>query len=317
MSLRSRIRTWGKALFHERDIDRQVSEELEFHIESYAEDLMRSGVPRDEAVRRARAELGSIAASKENCRAAWGTRIFDELRGDLRFAVRMLAKNPGLTAIAIGSLALGIGANTVIFTVAKHMLLDRLAVPHPEQLRLLWCTESDDFAIEFSGWFTGSPGGPNITTSFSYPIYQQLRKQNHSLTDIFAVKPFWRMTATIDGHAEPVSAEMISGNYYSALGVQPALGRAIGETDDGEPGSGPVIVISDRFWTNRFARSPSVIGKVVSINLTPMTIVGVNPPRFTGAYDTMASPDIFLPFGMQPIQGMVGDDDGPRQARRS
>ena len=129
MRLRSRISTWWRAVSRGRELDRQIGEELEFHIESYAEDLVRRGLPRDEAMRRARAELGSIAARKENCRSAWGTRIFDELRGDLRFAMRMLAKSPGLAAIAIGSLALGIGANTVIFTVAKHMLLDRLGVP--------------------------------------------------------------------------------------------------------------------------------------------------------------------------------------------
>jgi predicted permease len=307
MRLQSSISTWWRAVNRGRELDWQIGEELEFHIESYAEDLLRSGLPRDEAMRRARAELGSIAARKENCRAAWGTRIFDELYGDLRFAVRMLAKSPGLAAIAIASLALGIGANTVIFTVAKHMLLDRLAVPHPEQLRLLWCTESDDVAVKgFWGFFDSQPGGPNTTTSFSYPIYQQLRRQNHSLSDIFAVKPLWDMTATIDGRAEAVSGEMISGNYYSALGVQPALGRAIGDADDEEMGSGPVIVISDRYWTTRFARSPSAIGKVVSINLTPMTIVGVNPPKFTGAYDTMSSPDVFLPFSMQPIVAPSG-----------
>jgi predicted permease len=316
MRLLSRISTWWRAVSRGRELDRQIGEELKFHIESYAEDLVRSGLPHDEAMRRARAELGSISARKENCRSAWGTRIFDELHGNLRFAVRMLAKSPGLAAIAIASLALGIGANTVIFTMAKHMLLDRLGVPHPGDLRLLWCTESDDVAVKgFWGYFDGVPGGPNITTSFSYPIYQQLRKQNHSLADIFAIKRFWRMTATIDGRAEAVSAEMISGNYYSALGVQPALGRAIGEPDDGEPGSGPVIVISDRYWTNRFSRSPSVIGKTISINLTPMTIVGVNSPGFTGAYDTMSSPDVFMPFSMQPIvapngsQSLLTDPD--------
>ena len=117
---------------------------------------MHRGLPHDEAMRRACAELGSVAR-KEDCRSAWGTRIFDELRGDLRFAGRMLAKSPGLTAIAIMSLALGIGANTVIFTMAKHMLLGRLGVPHPEQLRLLWCTESDDVAVKgFWGYFDGS-----------------------------------------------------------------------------------------------------------------------------------------------------------------
>ncbi|MGC2301069.1 MAG: permease prefix domain 1-containing protein, partial [Acidobacteriaceae bacterium] len=145
-------------MFQRNEVDSQVSEELEFHIESYAEDLMRGGMPRAEAMRRARAELGSVAAVRENSRQAWGTRIFDELRGDLRYAVRMLGKSPGFTAIAVGSLALGIGANTAIFTVVKHVLLDRLAVPHPEQLRLAWCTESDDVVKNFWGYFTTSGG---------------------------------------------------------------------------------------------------------------------------------------------------------------
>ena len=100
MSLRSRIVTWWRAIFRGAQFDAQVEEELCFHIESYAEDLMRSGLPRHEATRRARAELGSIAARKENCRAAWGTRIFDELAGDLRFAMRMLAKSPGFVLVA-------------------------------------------------------------------------------------------------------------------------------------------------------------------------------------------------------------------------
>jgi hypothetical protein len=148
MSLRSRMKTWWKAVRRPGELNAQVQEELEFHIENYAEDLMRAGTPRAEAMRRARAELGSVAAGKENCRAAWGTRFIDHLRADMRFAARMLAKSPGFTAIAIGSLALGIGANTVIFTAAQHMLLDRLAVPHPEQLKLLAWTEGKNGVVQ-------------------------------------------------------------------------------------------------------------------------------------------------------------------------
>ena len=136
------------------------------------------------------------------------------------------------------------------------MLLDRLAVPHPEQLRMLWSTESDDIAVKgFWGYFDRAPGGHDVTTSFSYPVYQQLRKQNHSLADIFALKHFGRMTATIDDKAEVVTSEMVSGNYYSSLGVHPVLGRSIVDSDDAAPGSGPVMVISYRYWTTRFSRS--------------------------------------------------------------
>lgn len=301
MSLRSRVKTWCRAVFRAEELRRQVGEELAFHIESYAAELERRGVAREEALRRARAELGSVAARREDCRRAWGAQFFDELFGDVHYALRMLRNSPGFTAIAVGSLALGIGANTVIFTAARHVMMDRLAVPHPEQLRLLWNTGADDLATSgFWGYFEPGPGGQSETTSFSYPIYEQLRRQNRSLADIFAFKPLGRMTATVDGRALAVSAEMISGNYYSTLGVRPALGRAITDADDGEPGSGPVIVISDHFWTTRFGRSPDVIGKVIYLNLHPMTIVGVNPPGFTGANDTQNSPDVFLPFSMQP-----------------
>jgi predicted permease len=302
MSLKSRILTWWRAVTRGAEVHAQVDEELRFHVESYAEDLMRLGMPREEAVRRARAELGSLATARENARQAWGTRWFDELAGDLRYALRMLAKSPGFAAIAIGSLALGIGANTVIFTAAQHMLLDRLAVPHSEQLRLFtWFEPQDGVVQDLWGYFDNPPGGGEISTSFSYPVYAQLRHNNRALADIFAFKNLGRMTATIDGQTEPVHAEMVSGNYYSTLEVKPQLGRTIQESDDGAVGSGPVVTISDRFWTRRFARSASVIGKTILVNATPMTIVGVNPPAFTGAYSAQNSPEIFLPFSMQPI----------------
>ncbi len=314
MSLRSRILTWWRAVTRSAQLDAQVEEELRFHIESYAEDLMRSGLPRHEAMRRARAELGSIAARKENCRAAWGTRIFDELGGDLRFAMRMLARSPGLAAIAIGSLALGIGANTVIFTAAQHMLLDRLNVPHPEQLRLLWWSQPKDGAVEDTwGEFDPDPGGGQRSTSFSYPVYRQLRQSNRDLQDLLAFKPLDRQTVTVNGHAEAVGAEMVSGNYFQTLGILPQLGRVIQDSDDGAPGSSPVVVISDRFWTRHFARSPDAIGKAILVNMVPLTIIGVSPAGFSGAYSAQGTPDIFLPFSMQPTVAPqdIGMPGGP------
>ena len=196
MSMRSRVRTWWRAVTRGADVDAQVDEELRFHIESYAEDLVRGGMPREEAMRRAKAELGSLAAGKEKCRQAWGTQWFDELRSDLRYALRMLAKSPGFAAIAVGSLALGIGANTAIFSIAKHVLLDRLNVPHAEQLRLLMWTSKRESAVH-SIWGDWNKGyGGVYSTSFSYPVYEVLRKENRGLEDLFAFKGAGRMDVT-------------------------------------------------------------------------------------------------------------------------
>ncbi len=314
MSLGSRLKTWWRGVARSVEVNSQLDEELQFHIESYADDLVRGRWSREEAIRRARAELGSAAACRENARQAWGTRWWDELRADLRYAVRGLVNSPGFAAIAVGSLALGVGVNTVIFTAAQHMLLDRLQVSRAEQLRLFAWSEARDGVVEdMWGWFDSLSEGGEKSTSFSYPVYQQLRRENRVLADIFAFKPFGRMTVTIDGQADAAEAEMVSGNYYSTLGVRPQLGRGIQEQDDGAAGSGPVIVISDKFWTNRFGRSPSAIGKTVLLNAKPMTIVGVNPPGFTGAYSAQNAPDVILPFSMQPeVAPDNFDPDFPR-----
>jgi hypothetical protein len=302
MSLQSRLLTWWRAVRREEDVHAQIDEELQFHVESYAADLMRSGTKRAEAMRRARAELGSLAANRENCRAAWGTRWFDELRGDLRYAVRMLRKSPGFAAIAVGSLALGIGANTAIFSIAKPVLLDRLHVPHPEQLRLFeWTTKSrDSVAHSIWGEVNRGPDG-TYSTSFPYPVYQALTKQNHGLAELFAFKGSGRMDVTVDGEAEVVQTELVSGNYYQQMGVKPQLGRAIESRDDEKPGASPVVTISDAYWARRFNRSPGVIGQTILLNLTPVTIVGVNPRGFTGAKTVQASPEVFAPMAMEPL----------------
>lgn len=309
MSIRSRLRTWVRGVFRRAELDRQVSDELQFHIESYAEDLMSSGINPVEAMRRARAEFGSVAARREDCRAAWGTRFLDTSIADLRYAFRMLARKPGFAFIAVGSLALGIGANTVIFTAAQHMLFDRLNVPHPEQLRLLqWSEAHPGIVPELWGDGEDVPGVGQKCTCFSYPVYEQLRKQPGDMESLFAFKPLDRQTVTIDGRAIAVPAEMVSGNYYTSLGVRPQIGRAIQESDDSSVGSGPVVVISDRLWTRQFGRSPNVLGKSIFLNMTPMTIVGVNTPGFTGAYSAQQTPDIFLPFSMQPIVVPIKSD---------
>jgi predicted permease len=288
-------------------LESAIDTELRIHIELRAEDLERTGLTPAEALRRSRIEFGHVETHKENIRSSLGLRLLDELRADVRYAVRMLRRSPGFTAIAVVSLALGIGANTIIFTLAKGILLDRLDVPQPNQLRLFAIVRDRRTSALHSFWgdFYRTPDGRSITHSFSYPVYQLMRQQNLAkpvLEDLFAFKDLLgqRLTATVDGHADTVTGELVSGNFYQQLGVQPALGRAIQPSDDDAPGSGPIAVISDGLWARLFGRSPSVIGKTIELNLVPITIIGVNPPGFTGVASVQLSPDVFVPFSMQP-----------------
>lgn len=219
---------------------------------------------------------------------------------DIRYALRQLRKSPGFTAIAVISLALAIGANTTIFSYANQMLYRRLGVPHPEQLRNLVVYGDKHVAIHASwGSSTEDPGGGFRTSSFTFPVYQQLRKQNTSLQDIFAYKQLHSVNATANGTAQAIKAELVSGNLYTQMQVQPQLGRVILPTDDSTPGTGTVAILSDAFWHHTFGGSPDVLGKTITINNTPFTIIGVNPPGFTGPERaSSASAELFLPLSM-------------------
>jgi predicted permease len=295
-------------VLRQSDADR-FREEMQEHLIRQTEENMRSGMLPDEARRQAALQFGVAEAIREQYHAETSLPLMESTLQDLRYAVRILRKSPGFTAIAVGSLALGIGANTAIFTAAQHMLLDRLAVPHPDQLRMFYWTQPKD-GLKFGMWgsWDDTPDGGQISTSFSYPVYEQMRQANRSLADVFAFKPYGRMTVTIDGNAEAAETEMVSGNYYAGLDVRPQLGRGIQESDDGAVGSGPVVTISDRLWTTRFGRSKDAIGKTVFVNAQPMTVVGINASGFTGANSAQGTPDIILPFSMQPIVAPDGSD---------
>jgi len=201
-----------------------------------------------------------------------GLRSIEGLLQDVRYAARVLLNSRGFTVAASTSLALAIGANTTIFSVAKQLLYERLAVPQAANLRLLTWTGSRDHVP--------SPG-------FSYPVYEQLRAHTEVLGDLLAFHAT-AVNAGVGDDAHRVLAHEVSGNYYSVLGVEPQLGRAIAPTDD-TAASQPVAVISDEFWERAFGRSPTVLGRWIRLNDVPVMIVGVSPKSFTGAASTLPS----------------------------
>ena len=296
----AQVRSWFRAATGRGRLESDMESELAHHLECVKADLVRSGMSPCEAARRAHAALGSPVAQKEEMRASLGLRWWDELRGDVRYGMRLLVKSPGFTAIAAGSLALAIGANTTIASIAKQMLYDRLNVPHPEQLRLFrW---AGDKKVAVRGlWGEWNKDASGITSSsFSYPAFEQLRRDNRALNDLFAFKDVGRMNATINGEAQVIQGGLVSGNYFAELGVQPVIGRPIQPSDDSD-GAPPVALMSAPFWQRAYGSSQTILGRTIKVNMTPVTIIGVTPRGFTGAKSVQSWPDVFMPFSMQPL----------------
>jgi predicted permease len=294
------IRSWLRAAIHRGRLESEMEAELANHLEARAADLIRGGCTPDEAERRARVELGPALMHKEEMRASLGLRWVDELGGDLRYAARMLRKSPGFTAIAATSLALAIGANTTIFSVMKRVLLDRLDVPHAEQLRLLHWLGDKHTAVSNVWGITDNIQDGLGAASFSYPVYEQLRRGNRVLEDLFAFKNVGRMNATIDGNAQILQGELVSGNYFEQLQIRPQLGRPILASDD-KIGAVPVALASASLWQRAFSSSPNVVGRTIKVNMVPVMIIGVTPRGFTGAKSVQAAPDLFFPMSTQPL----------------
>lgn len=295
-----RLRSGLRALLHRSHTERSMDAELRFHIDSYTEDLVRHGVPRPEAQRRAHLEFGSIESRKEECRASLGLRLFDESAADLRYAVRMLRQSPAFAAVAIASLALGIGVNTAIFTLANNVLLKSMAVPAVQQLRLFSWAQAPKSDSPGSAWgsFDRNDAGEMTGTPFPYPLFLDMRHRQQTLDDLVAFKDVYDLNASLGGQAEALSGILVSGNFYHAIGVPVIAGRAI-TPDDDTLASPAVAVISDAYWTRRFARSAAALGRAITVNHIPVTIVGINASQFTGP-KAGGSPEIFLPISLQP-----------------
>lgn len=294
--LLSRIR----GLFGQAGAERELNEEIEAHVELLAERFECRGMSRTEAALAARRQFGNTTLLRQRHRESRTFLSFSTVFQDVRFGLRMLRKSPGFTTIAAASLALAIGANTAIFSVAKNLLYDRLGVSHPEQLRLLGWAGDDKVAVH-SYWSSYEARDAGMKSEcFSYPVFRELQAHNRSLEGLIAFKDL-PASAAVRGRAQRMQVELVSGNFYSVLGVRPQLGRTIQPSDDVASGAGSVAVISDSLWRREFGGSPAVLGQTIAVNQTILTIVGVNPRGFTGAQSVQQSPELFVPLNMQPL----------------
>ncbi|PYR61940.1 MAG: hypothetical protein DMF91_08400 [Acidobacteria bacterium] len=262
--------------------DPRLGDEVRFHRDRLIEDYIAAGMDRQEAERRAFLEFGNVAQIEEACRDVRG-RWLDDLAKDLRYTLRTLRRNPGFSIVAVLSLALGIGANAAIFTLVNAVMLRTLPVKAPD--RLVQITR-----LISSGAEQGRPG------VVSYPLFEYFRDNVTSISGAFAQ---WRsdLAIVIDGEDEFVMADLVSGGYFTVLGIDPAVGRLLGPGDDMLSPPAPAAVITDRYWQQRFGRSPSAIGTTFTARDRTFTIVGVTPPSYEGATQGRV-PDLMLPLLM-------------------
>jgi predicted permease len=297
MSLMDRL----SSLFRRNQLEREISDELRFHVEKQTAVNIEKGMRPEEARLAALRAFGGLEQIKEESRDMRGVRLLSELAQDLRYGLRVLAKSPGFTAVAVLTLALGIGANTAIFSLIDAVMLRMLPVKSPQQLVLLnWAARQWPEGLYkgySTGWCPKVPAGSS-GCSFSYPLFEQIRAQNKVFSGMFAFAGLGRQNIIVNGQSGLAIGEMVSGDYFLALGVQPILGRAIAEADE-KPDAPPVVVVSYNLWQGRFGGDPGVIGKQVSILNVPIVIIGVTPPEFFGLEAGFAR-DFWVPISLQP-----------------
>src|SRR5262245_1254422 len=293
VTLWDRVERWGRILrqrlrsvFHPSRVEDELDEELRDHLERQARALMARGMPAAEARRSAFRSFGGVEQRKEECRDTRRVALVETLLRDVRYAGRTLRQSPAFTAVAVVSLALGIGANTAIFSVVDALLVRTLPVQQPERLVALARTD-----------------GRQTGNTLPYPMLDAFRGMTDAFADVTAIAMTAQSNVTVDGPdggSDPaqVVVALVSGSYFSTFGVRAAAGRTLTTDDDRFPGGHPVAVISDAYKRRRLPAAPDALGRALSLNGIRYAVVGVMPPGFGG--DMVATPaDVWIPMAMQ------------------
>jgi hypothetical protein len=273
MAVLSRFLGGLRALLSNRRVEQDLDEELRAYLDTAVERNTAAGMSREDALRAAHAEMGSVAAIKDYTRDVGWEFTLDTIWQDLKYACRTLRKSPAFTSAAVLTLALGIGATTAIFSLLDAVMLKFLPVRNPAELVL-------------------------VTGVVHYPAFQAFRRHTDIFTDLLATSGVRPLEVEIQsGVRERTSVSLVSGSYFSTLGVQAALGRTFTINEDRVPGEHSIAIASDGYWRRRFGGDPAIPGRVVRISGTPITIVGVAPAGFFGE-DVGRAPDLWVPLTM-------------------
>ena len=295
----SRLRALWNNAFRRKILDRDLDEELQAYLELVSAEKMREGMSPEEAYRDARRDTGGVEQVIQSVRDVRAGVWLDKLVQDVRYGVRTLAKNPAFTLVAMATLALGIGANTAMFSLLDQVVLRLLPVRDPDQLVI----------VRETGNHYGNTYGAN---TISWPMFEDFRDNNQVFSGMFCRFPA-TVTIGYDDRAAQIPAELVSGSYFPILGVVAALGRTIAPDDDAVPDSRPVVVLSYSFWRSYFDGDRTIVGRTIALNSHAMTVIGVAQPGFDGV-ELGIPAKVFVPIMMKTE--MTPHSDGLKDRRR-
>src|SRR6201988_3280878 len=295
-----------RGLFLKRKLEDELADELESHLEMQIDEFVRQGMNPEEARYLALRKFGGVDQVKETYRDRRTLPWIETFFRDLRYGLRMLRRSPGMAAVAVLSLALGICANTALFSVVGAVLLKSLPVQDPAQLVIFEWLSGRTFRL------SGMSGTSNVDTAagqrglslFRYDVFEQMQKTQAGspespLSEVFAFAPIPEITARVGEEQEVINGQAVSGNYYDGLRMHPSLGRMINVADDTR-NAAPVVLLSYQFWEERFGRNSAVIGQQLRLNQQSFTIIGVTPPAFNGTLQVGYYPSVTIPLALEP-----------------
>ena len=288
-----------KSLFRGRRLNQEMDEELRGYLDAAVEEKMQRGRSRAEALREARVEMGSEDSVKQKVWAVGWEGIIEDIWSDVRYGIRVLRKSPGFTTVVVAILALGIGANTAIFSLINFLMLRTLPVNDPQSLVILTWAAKRLPDTKLGDYFWGvCPVTPDTACSFSYPLFQQIRAQQRVFSGIFGYLPT-RAAINVNGRVIRADGLYVTGDFFSTLGVRPALGRFLAPIDDSKTAM-PAVVVSYRFWRDVLDGDQAAVGKFLSIGRTQFTIVGVTQSQPLDL-DPGVPRDFWVPLSFQSL----------------